>query len=133
SSTEGAYRQDGFHATFAGQGQNWLGDARDPKPPAWLADLDKASIPHQWPAGIMARLWHRLALNCAINPLTVLHNCRNGDLLDHPQALDGLSGELAALLGANGYPDLAAGLASDIRRVIQATAANYSSMHQDVQ
>lgn len=133
SSTEGAYRQDGFHATFAGQGQNWLGDPRDPTPPAWLADLDKASIPHQWTADIMGRLWHKLALNCAINPLTVLHNCRNGDLLAHPQALDGLSGELAALLGANGYPDLAAGLVSDIRRVIQATAANYSSMHQDVQ
>jgi len=132
SSTEGAYRQDGFHATFAGVGQNWLGDPSDSTPPPWLADLDNASIPHHWTADIMGRLWHKLALNCAINPLSVLHDCRNGDLLAHPQALDGLCGELAALLVASGYPELAVGLADDVRRVIQATAANYSSMHQDV-
>lgn len=132
SSTEGAYRQDGFHATFAGFGQNWLGDPGDSAPPAWLEDLAKASIPHQWTADIMARLWHKLALNCAINPLTVLHDCRNGELLAQPQALDTLCGELAALLVANGYSELAAGLAADVRSVIQATAANYSSMHQDV-
>lgn len=132
SSTEGAYR-NGFHVTFAGQGQNWLGDPSNPLPPAWLTDLDKASIPHQWSADILGRLWHKLALNCAINPLTVLHDCRNGELSAHPQVLDALCGELAALLVANGYPELAAGLAGDIQRVIQATAANYSSMHQDVQ
>lgn len=132
SSTEGAYRQDTFHATFAGQGQNWLGDPNDSTAPAWLDDLTEASIPYQWTADIMGRLWHKLALNCAINPLTVLHDCRNGELLAHPQALDALCGELAALLVANGYPELAAGLKDDARRVIEATAANYSSMHQDV-
>ena len=132
SSTEGAYRQDGFHATFAGQGQNWLGDPNDSTAPAWLNDLAEASIPHQWTADIMGRLWHKLALNCAINPLTVLHDCRNGELIVHPQTLDALCGELAALLVANGYHELAAGLKDDVRRVIEATAANYSSMHQDV-
>lgn len=132
SSTEGAYRRDGFHVTFAGQGQNWLGDPRNPNPPRWLTELDDASIPHQWTTGIMARLWHKLALNCAINPLTVLHDCRNGELLAYRQTLDALSGELATLLSANGYPELAAGFADDVLQVIQATAANYSSMHQDV-
>lgn len=133
SGTEGAYRQQGFHVTFAGQGHNWLGDPRDPSPPDCLADLDRASIPHQWTTDIMARLWHKLALNCAINPLTVLHDCRNGDLLAQRGTVDELCTELAALLRANGYPELAAGLTDDVLRVIQATAANYSSMHQDVQ
>ncbi|RMH97561.1 putative 2-dehydropantoate 2-reductase [Stutzerimonas nitrititolerans] len=132
SSTEGAYRQNGFHATFAGQGQNWLGDPNDSTAPAWLEDLAAASIPHRWTTDIMGRLWHKLALNCAINPLTVLHDCRNGELRAHPQALDALCDELAALLVANGYPELAAGLAEDVRQVIEATAANYSSMYQDV-
>ena len=131
SSTEGAYRE-GFHVTFAGHGHNWLGDPDDPTPPSWLTDLGSAAIPHQWTPEIMARLWHKLALNCAINPLTVLHDCRNGDLLTHRQALDELCAELAMLLSANGYPELAASLPDDVLRVVQATAANYSSMHQDV-
>ena len=131
SGTEGAYRE-GFRVTFAGRGQNWLGDPDDPIPPSWLGDLDAAGIPHQWTHEILARLWHKLALNCAINPLTVLHDCRNGDLLTHRQALDELCAELATLLSANGYPELAASLPDDVLRVVQATAANFSSMHQDV-
>jgi 2-dehydropantoate 2-reductase len=37
----------------------------------------------QWSTDILTRLWRKLALNCAINPLTVLHDCQNGGLLGH--------------------------------------------------
>ncbi|MBV2207783.1 putative 2-dehydropantoate 2-reductase [Pseudomonas stutzeri] len=132
SSTEGAYRQGDFDVVFAGQGQNWLGDPQDTTPPDWLATLSAARIAHQWSEDILARLWRKLALNCAINPLTVLHDCRNGELLAHRAQVLALCDELAELLRACGQPEAAMGLADEVLRVIEATAANYSSMHQDV-
>lgn len=132
SSTEGAFRQADFQVVFAGQGHTWLGDPASPPPPAWLGDLQAAGIPHQWSPDIPARLWRKLALNCAINPLTVLHDCRNGGLREHPAEVASLCGELVELLQRCGQPAAADGLHDEVRRVIEATAANYSSMHQDV-
>lgn len=135
STTEGAYRAGDFQAVFAGQGLTWLGDA-DPNcaeaPTALLADLARAGIAHQWTDAIESRLWRKLALNCAINPLTVLYGCRNGELADHPDEVTALCAELARLLRACGQADAADGLHEEVIRVIQATAANYSSMYQDV-
>lgn len=132
SSTEGAYRQDGFQIVHAGQGQNWLGEPAHRSPPSWLADLDAAGIPYTWTDGIMVKLWRKLAINCAINPLSVLHDCRNGDLLAHPEQLHRLCNELVELLQACDQGDAADGLEAEVLRVIEATANNYSSMHQDV-
>lgn len=56
------------------------------QPPAWLADLRQAGIAHDWSLDILSRLWRKLALNCAINPLTVLHDCRNGETARAPSA-----------------------------------------------
>lgn len=132
SSTEGAFRQADFEVVFAGHGHTWLGDPLDPQPPAWLADLRLAGIAHEWSLDILNRLWRKLALNCAINPLTVLHNCRNGGLSEHPAQVAALCGELAELLQCCGHSAAAENLHDEVQRVIHATAANYSSMHQDV-
>lgn len=132
SSTEGAFRDGAFRVHFAGQGHTWLGDPREATPPAWLNELEQAGIPHEWTPDILSRLWRKLALNCAINPLTVLHDCRNGGLAEHPAEVAGLCAELAELLIGCGQPAAAEGLQEEVARVIQATAANYSSMHQDV-
>lgn len=132
SSTEGAYRSDDFSVTFAGQGSTWLGDPLQASPPLWLEQLTAASITHQWTDDISAKLWRKLALNCAINPLTVLHNCRNGDLSQQADEVSALCTELSALLHSGGQPSAASDLHSEVRRVIEATAANYSSMYQDV-
>lgn len=132
SSTEGAYRETDFQVLFAGRGQNWLGDPHGGAAPAWLGDLDRAAIAQTWSTEILSRLWRKLALNCAINPLTVLHDCRNGELLQHPAQLAALSEELGRLLVASGQPAAADDLENEVLRVIEATAANYSSMHQDV-
>ncbi|MEZ1513196.1 2-dehydropantoate 2-reductase N-terminal domain-containing protein, partial [Pseudomonas soli] len=75
SSTEGAFRDGDFRVVFAGRGHTWLGDPRDTNAPAWLTQLSQAGIPHSWSDDILERLWRKLALNCAINPLTVLHDC----------------------------------------------------------
>jgi 2-dehydropantoate 2-reductase len=132
SSTEGAFRPADFQVVFAGNGQNWLGDPSDPRPPTWLEDLQNAGITHLWSPDILARLWRKLALNCAINPLTVLHDCRNGELAQHPAEVATLCTELGELLQRCGQPAAAENLHEDVQRVIAATAANYSSMHQDV-
>ncbi|HEY1028675.1 MAG TPA: putative 2-dehydropantoate 2-reductase [Pseudomonas sp.] len=132
SSTEGAFRQADFQVVFAGHGHTWLGDPENPQPPAWLDELQRAGIAHQWTADILMRLWRKLALNCAINPLTVLYDCRNGDLRQHPAEVTELCAELGELLQRCGQPAAADDLHDEVLRVIGATAANYSSMHQDV-
>lgn len=132
SSTEGAFRESDWRGVFAGHGYTWLGDARHPTPPLWLDDLQAAGIPHEWSTDILTRLWRKLALNCAINPLTVLYQCRNGELQAHQCEVATLCAELADLLECCGQPAAAEDLHSEVERVIQATAANYSSMYQDV-
>jgi len=132
SSTEGAFRDEDFSVVFAGQGFNWLGDPADPAPPQWLDELKTAGIAHEWTPDILTRLWRKLALNCAINPLTVLYGCRNGGLLEHDLEVAMLCTELVQVLERCGQPAAALDLHADVLRVIQATAANYSSMYQDV-
>jgi 2-dehydropantoate 2-reductase len=132
SSTEGAFRDEDFSVVFAGQGFNWLGDPQQGDPPQWLKELTGAGIPHQWTSEILDRLWRKLALNCAINPLTVLHGCRNGELQAHAEEVRALCDELVRGLQSCGQPQAAIGLHEEVMRVIEATAANYSSMYQDV-
>ncbi|VVN92221.1 putative 2-dehydropantoate 2-reductase [Pseudomonas fluorescens] len=132
SSTEGAFRDGDWRVVFAGHGYPWLGDASHPTPPLWLDDLQAAGIPHDWSADILTRLWRKLALNCAINPLTVLYQCRNGELQAHHCEVATLCAELGELLECCGQPAAALDLQREVERVILATAANYSSMYQDV-
>ncbi|WP_426134437.1 putative 2-dehydropantoate 2-reductase [Pseudomonas sp. PWP3-1b2] len=132
SSTEGAFRDGEWRVVFAGHGYTWLGDAAHPAPPPWLDELRAAGIPHEWSTDIVTRLWRKLALNCAINPLTVLYQCRNGGLQDHHCEVATLCAELTELLERCGQPAAADDLHSEVQRVIHATAANYSSMYQDV-
>ncbi|EKT4521668.1 putative 2-dehydropantoate 2-reductase [Pseudomonas putida] len=132
SSTEGAFREDDWRVRFAGQGFNWLGDPANPAVPEWFDDLGDAGIPAEWTVDILTRLWRKLALNCAINPLTVLHDCHNGGLLEHLGEVSILCEELAELLRRCGQPQAAEALGEEVQRVVLATAANYSSMYQDV-
>lgn len=132
SGTEGAYLADAYSVVHAGAGNNWLGDPHGGAAPPLLATLQRAGIPATWSGTILERLWRKLALNCAINPLTVLHDCRNGALRDHSAEVAALCRELEQLLAACDQPAAAQGLDDEVWRVIDATAANYSSMHQDV-
>lgn len=132
STTEGAWTRPDGAVVFAGQGFTWLGTPQGSAAPAWLNDLTRAAIPHQWTPDILMRLWRKLAINCAINPLTVLEQCPNGGLRAHTRTLAVVCQELAALLHAVGQAGAACGLAEDVDSVIEATARNYSSMYQDV-
>jgi 2-dehydropantoate 2-reductase len=132
STTEGAFQRADGAVVFAGQGFTWVGRPGSAAPPQWLEDLATAHIAHQWTPDIMARLWRKLAINCAINPLSVLHQCRNGELQSQAAPIAALCKELEAVLLALGQPEAAHDLPGSVEAVITATAANYSSMYQDV-
>jgi 2-dehydropantoate 2-reductase len=83
-----------------------------------------------------ALLWGKLVINAAINPLTALLGVSNGELLERPparQLLQSVAREVAAVAAAQGvllpYPDPVAAAEAVAHR----TAANCSSMLQDVQ
>jgi 2-dehydropantoate 2-reductase len=85
-------------------------------------------------ADIRARLWEKLAVNAAINPTTALLDADNGAVLSPEAAglVEPVARETARVARAEGV-DLADEEAIDaVERVARATAANRSSMRQDV-
>lgn len=134
STTEGAWLKDDFHCVHAGPGQTLFGSLdRQASPPGWLGQLNGFGIPCQWHPEIHDVLWRKLAINCLINPLTVIHSCRNGELVQHLPRIRLLASELELLLQTAGQHEAARDLYANVRQVIDNTAANTSSMLQDVQ
>jgi 2-dehydropantoate 2-reductase len=80
-------------------------------------------------------LWHKFALNCSINALTVKYQCRNGELLTLPAAakeLTALCKEVQEIASAIKPASWFADLATDIKSVLTRTADNRNSMLEDV-
>ena len=135
SSTEGAYLAEPFHSVFAGSGHTWLGDLQTvlQTPPTRLLEAcNAAGITNSWTPDIAEKLCRKLAKNCAINPLTVIYNCLNCELSRYPVQINNLCDELQQLLCSAGQPAAAQDLRQQVWAVIEKTAANSSSMRQDV-
>lgn len=135
SSTEGAYLAEPFHSVFAGSGHTWLGDLQPvtaSSPANLLETCNAAAIPSSWTPNINQHLWRKLAINCAINPLTVIYNCLNGELSRYPAQINSLCDELQQLLCRANQAAAAQALHQQVWTVIEKTAANSSSMRQDV-
>ncbi|PWW72954.1 2-dehydropantoate 2-reductase [Tuber magnatum] len=95
-------------------------------------------------AELLSAQLEKLAINAVINPLTVLFNCKNGELLENfyiVQNMRLILWEVSQVLCA--LPELAALPGRDVRlspdrlydlviRVARLSAGNYSSMFQDV-
>jgi len=122
---------------IAGAGMTTLGYAgpaaeRVPRVARWLRE---AGFDVDTTADIDALLWRKLAVNCAINPLTALHSVPNGALLEDR----GLAEQMAAAAREVGVVARRAGvqLGADpvalAREVALRTADNRSSMLQDVE
>jgi 2-dehydropantoate 2-reductase len=92
-----------------------------------------AQLPAEAVADIWPVIWRKLAINCAINPLTALLDVQNGLLLDAP--VRHFMGEIALEVGqiarAAGVDLEPKELPRAVEEVCRLTAANVSSMLQD--
>ena len=64
-------------------------------------------------------LWSKLAVNCVINPLTALKDCRNGDLRDFPQEIGAICHEVAAVMQREGIHTSAENLLLYVNQVMK--------------
>lgn len=135
----GAFKPDANTLIETGLGQTHLG---------WLGKVDvdlelKQSIesilskllpPSHWHQDISLPLWKKLAINAVINPLTAIHNIKNGELaaIKYSNSIATICDEIAKVMNALGYSVDGAELVENVHQVITATANNYSSMHQDI-
>jgi 2-dehydropantoate 2-reductase len=137
STSHGAWRRSPWHVVHAGAGIGWLGQLAGAEPGqlrALLALLPEQAMQVRGDADIAVRLWQKFAVNCAVNALTVVHDCANGELLQRPaarQTLEALIDEIDSLLRA--LPEVPAlpDLHTSVQEVLTATAANLSSTLQD--
>ncbi len=137
--TEGAFLRDRFDVVHAARGETVIGgfEQREQQRAEQLAA--------HWPAptltlravpDIRRRQWLKLAANCVINPLTALHRCRNGELLNLPgiaATVATLCDEITAVAAADGVQLDSDELQRHAFAVMRGTAANRSSMLRDIE
>jgi 2-dehydropantoate 2-reductase len=106
--------------------------------PAWVVDLLKSSGFEAYACDskqARSLLWGKLSVSCGINALTALLRISNGELLKRPAASDLLARavlECAAVARAAGIDLPFAEPVSYTKEVAERTAANKSSMLQDI-
>lgn len=98
-----------------------------------LAETLHQALPDvAWHNHITSASWNKLAVNCVINPLSVEHNCQNGDLLAHREQIALLCDEIAEVMVREGEHTSSQSLQDYVIAVMQSTGANISSMLQDI-
>ncbi|CAI1713500.1 2-dehydropantoate 2-reductase [Serratia quinivorans] len=132
--TTHAARHDGSTIIHVAGGITHIG----PTSPAAQSLSHLAEVLHQalpdvaWHNNIASANWRKLAVNCVINPLTALYNCRNGDLQRYPEQIKLICREVSSVMEMEGYHTSCEGLQQYVMEVIQSTADNVSSMLQDI-
>ncbi|MGO2392650.1 MAG: ketopantoate reductase family protein [Halomonas sp.] len=143
TTTEGAYLTGDDSVVHAGHGHTFIGDLHNQH--GGLAQtlahtLNQAGLAATAADDIRSRLWQKLAVNAAINPLVALNGVRNGELRGAAYSghVVAVVSEVAAIMAAegvqppNGATDKNAWL-SMVWQVVKNTANNKASMLQDVE
>ena len=131
--------QDEGRIIYAGQGAIYIGvpagsQVSAPEAAAVVELFRRAGLSCQPREDIEAVLWEKLVINVGINPLTALLRVPNGVLLELPEAWEvavAAAQEAQAVARAAGLT-LSGDPAARLRQVCTATAANRSSMLQDI-
>ncbi|WP_416305254.1 ketopantoate reductase family protein [Neptunicella sp. SCSIO 80796] len=132
-----AFRQQNGQVNETGQGTTQLGWIANPQAEIQTTvqqRFDSLLGPCQWQHNIQLALWHKLAINAAINPLTAIHSIPNGALQQATFAptISAICAEIAAVMGKLGLPQTADKLQQQVYAVINASAQNFSSMNRDI-
>lgn len=131
STTDGAYRSGSFTFTKAGNGITTLGPLNKNLSQPRLMLVDKTL---RYSNNISDILWQKLAINGCINPLTVIHDCNNGQLTTPPlqQKMKEVAEEIEWLCERSNQTLFDKPLYEIACQVASATAENLSSMRQDI-
>lgn len=134
STTDGAYQSAPFQVVQAGKGETRIG-ALNGNTSELFRQLSPAidNLIHE--PDIIPVLWRKLAINCAINPLTAIYNCKNGELVTNPEyrkAMAVICAEVEQVTHALGIALFEQPLIEQACHIATVTARNSSSMQQDV-
>jgi len=137
SVTEGAYLEKPGAVVHAGKGKTqlgrWSGAAKNAAA-RWTSRLTIAGLIAEVVEPIRPVLWHKLAVNSVINPLTAVNGIENGALAsrEYKPQVEALCAELLQVFKRLGIEEPEGGLVNRVEQVILSTAANRSSMLQDI-
>lgn len=139
--TEGALREGPGEVRHTGEGTTWIGpfseELAHPGIAAKLMEkLKDAGISIEWENRIVRRIWEKVMVNCAINPLTALLRIPNGGLLHSDDArflMKSIVEEAVSVARAEGIALEAEDMLKRAEEVCRKTAVNRSSMLQDVE
>ena len=135
STTAGCRRNDRNTLHLSSAGTTYLGPAgADSNPPSWLPLWQHNLAQCHWQPDIRSILLAKTAVNAVINPLTAIHQVKNGALLQ-PELLSRTEAaitEVQRLLTAADETVIANALPDRVKAICQATAQNDSSMKVDL-
>lgn len=136
--THGAWKPDQCEVVHAGVGKITIGAMNLPankKLPDLMGLLEGVALNLNPSEDIEIDLLKKWVINCAINPLTAVYRCKNGELNSNPEyrkACSEVCDEIQQVITAKGIANEIGDIEAIAREVIAQTAENISSMHQDI-
>ncbi|WP_102532151.1 2-dehydropantoate 2-reductase [Shewanella sp. 10N.286.52.B9] len=135
TTSQAALKLAPMQVRHTGKGKSIIGHLSGPVMPLaiqnqLLAAVEDMSVVDD----IVTSLWQKLLVNCAINPLTALAQCANGELAQpqFQQQIEAITQECIMVAKADGVNLSLLDSVAIINQVIKLTANNFSSMHQDI-
>ncbi len=136
TTTHGAYKPSTQQVKHTGRGQTQIGAFNTRGQQCdFMAEVLNHALPEViWNPEIERALWNKLAINCAINPLTAIEQCPNGALAgaEYRAKIEAIVKEVAAVMTHEMFNIDERELLKQVTNVIEATAANLSSMNRDI-
>ncbi len=135
TTSQGALRLSKHQLKQTGSGLTQFGHCTGPAMAPELKAALLSAIPgSEWVEAILPALWQKLAVNACINPLTAIHGVCNGELAadEFQSTIAAVLSELVEVAKTQGIELQEERLSARVYEVIRLTAANRSSMRQDV-